>query len=90
MKKFPILFLTAAIGFGSFAHAQHGEVADREQPHSNGCNAMADDSEQPVIGPCQNGPSKTASQVREELLHAKAAGWVTFGELDYPPSAKPM
>ena len=29
--------------------------------------------------------SKTASQVREELAAARAAGMVTSGELDYPP-----
>jgi len=32
---------------------------------------------------------KTREQVRAELAAAKAAGQVTFGELDYPPAAAP-
>ncbi|WP_236844292.1 MULTISPECIES: DUF4148 domain-containing protein [unclassified Bordetella] len=90
MKNLKAFFLTAVISFGSYAQAQPGESDDREPHRANVCNAIEDDSEQPVIRACQNGPGKTTSQVREELLQAKAAGLVTFGELDYPPSAKPM
>ncbi|KRC73331.1 hypothetical protein D3C87_359330 [compost metagenome] len=32
---------------------------------------------------------KTREQVQQELQAAKAAGQVTFGELDYPPAAAP-
>ncbi|CAB3886156.1 DUF4148 domain-containing protein [Achromobacter pulmonis] len=33
---------------------------------------------------------KTREQVRQELQAAKAAGQVTFGELDYPPAIAPQ
>lgn len=82
LRIFSLIVLTAV---GSITHAQTTPVTPQGQSQSGACHLNIDNSEQPTIFPCASSPGKTSSQVYQELLQAKEAGYVTFGELDYPP-----
>jgi hypothetical protein len=82
-----IFFLIALTAASSIAHAQSTQVTAEGQTQSGACYVNNDDSEQPIISSCASSPAKTSSQVYRELLRAKEAGYVTFGELDYPPAS---
>jgi|GEM_PF-5524323 len=87
MYTLRIFFLIALTSGASIAAAQSAPLQNtvEPQPQTNACYVNGEDSEQPTFPLCTRLPGKSSSQVYEELQQAKEAGYVTFGELDYPP-----
>lgn len=83
LRIFALLVLASS---ASIAHAQSAPTPAQ----ASACSLSDDNSEQPHISPCASPPGKTTEQVHQELMQARDNGYLTFGELDYPPALPGM